>query len=77
MRREVNVKGKINKDGYLSIKRGDSQKDQYCMHRPDAVGCGDWCPQFGEPDPEMSSNRMYLEICDRKTFCFAELEDLR
>lgn len=50
--------GKINKDGFLHIQRGAELKAQSCPHGPypaysdRTTLCGDWCPLFGEPDPQ-------------------------
>lgn len=40
---------KIDKDGFLSIKRGNKFKEQLCPLTEKARNCGDWCPLFGEP----------------------------
>lgn len=58
------MKGKIDKDGFLKIQRGDDFKDQACPFRndilqsniiefmPGETNCGCWCPLFGEPKSE-------------------------
>jgi hypothetical protein len=64
--------GKIDKDGFLEIKRGNTYKTQMCPFNTDIVtnedggfvknmapggaSCGDWCPQFGEPAIELIGN---------------------
>lgn len=46
---------KINKDGFLEIKRAGKLKLQYCPHMDFGDGegtapCSDSCPLFGEPE---------------------------
>jgi hypothetical protein len=41
---------KIDFSGHLMILRGGSFQKQYCPYTL-SVGCGDWCPLFGEPSP--------------------------
>lgn len=39
------------------------------------IGCGDWCPQFGEP--ELYKGHTALEICQRKRLLFDKFTDER
>lgn len=39
-------KGTITNDGYLDNKR--------CIYKD--IGCGNWCPHFGEPEEVIVSN---------------------
>ena len=43
------MKGKINKQGHLAIKRAGKVKVQVCPYQQDDSICGDWCPLFAEP----------------------------
>lgn len=45
--------GKIDNDGYICIKRGKFLGRQFCPFRESGrQPCGDWCPLFGEPEPD-------------------------
>jgi len=73
------MKGKIDKNGYLFIKRGGKYEPQLCPHSThlvnDCVGfvnCGEWCVKFGEPkeievdllnDTEKLDG-IYLNVCE-------------
>ena len=47
------MKFKINKSGFLEIKRAGKWKKQFCPFAESGDGgatpdpCGDWCPNFG------------------------------
>ena len=41
---------KIDKNGWLWLKRKGKYKAQYCPYQPKEVRCGDWCPNFEAPD---------------------------
>jgi len=45
------MEGKIDKNGYLWIKRNRRFKLQNCPYSNAAIvaACGDWCPLFVEP----------------------------
>lgn len=50
------MNGMIDEKGFLLIERGDIMKAQICpMTRTDGCArvCGDWCPLFGDPEPEL------------------------
>ena len=68
------MRGRINEDGYLLIKRGSFMKTQGCP-RTQAESCGGWCPMFGEP--VYDDGKIYLAICNRNDLIFDELEDQR
>lgn len=56
------IKAKINKKGFLLIKRGGIEyKAQLCCRQiqteTSVVKCGDWCPLFGEPENTMDRRR--------------------
>jgi hypothetical protein len=63
------MKIKINKEGFLKIKRGNVFKNQECPRTDSEThgmsSCGDWCPLFGEPVKQTMVTS--LEICE-KTF---------
>ena len=61
------MKAKINKDGILSIFRGNKWKKQYCPFQ-DNVPCGDWCPLFGTLTIE--KNDIYIELCHKTQMIF-------
>ena len=53
------MNGKIDNEGYLWILRGKQGKPQKCPMTSLGVDhstynrfCGDWCPLFGEPEPD-------------------------
>lgn len=46
---KVLVRGKIDEDGFLWLRRGDEHKKMLCPFDAGAVNCGDWCALFGEP----------------------------
>ena len=87
------MKGKIVKTGFLDIYRGGVPKDQFCIHRKaeeDVPWCGDWCPQFSEPEKETvyvlnfgtegnfkETGKTLLTICQGRTLTFDEFEDER
>ena len=82
------MKGKIihnhNNISVLQIKRGDNYIEQYCPFVSDDSKCGDWCPQFGEPEipsvRDVNNNPIgetYLIICQNRVLSFTELKDLR
>lgn len=86
------MKGKIisiSGDGNLEIKRGKEYKGQYCLYQPhqdedEMVTCGDWCPQFGEPEKveingggEPHGHKFELKICQRRILKFDEFIDER
>ncbi len=77
------MKGLLNEIGLLSIQRGKKikSKEQFCR-KEEETGCGDWCPQFGEPIEvpridEKDSFRTLLQICQSRTLSFTELIDMR
>ena len=73
------MEGKIidHSDGIsiLQIKRSGSFIDQYCPFAAPNSKCGDWCPQFGEP--QTYPVETYLTICQNRVLSFTELKDLR
>ena len=64
-------KARINKNGFLLIKRGDNYKDQLCPNQPQSETnvkkCGDWCPLFGEI--EDVKDRQKVIIGKKLTLC--------
>ena len=82
--------GKIDNEGYLWILRGKQGKPQDCPFdtSDSARACGDWCPLFGEPEPEYSpevddddgmheqTGGVLLTLC-HKTLVFDTLVDER
>ena len=65
------IKAKINKKGFLLIKRGGiAYKDQLCCRQiqteTSVVKCGDWCPLFGEIDVVMDKRNV---ISQKLTLC--------
>ncbi len=62
---------KIDKDGFLEIKRAGKFKLQYCPHMDFGDGegtapCSDSCPLFGEPDTykDEDGKMDMLKICN-------------
>ena len=66
------MKGKIDKDGFLKLHRGNKLKQQDCKDNPDERWCGDWCPQFGEPRAIRPGSEVFLDICQERTLVFGE-----
>ena len=65
------IKAKINKKGFLLIKRGGiAYKDQLCCRQiqteTSVVKCGDWCPCFGEVDVVMDKRNV---MSQKLTLC--------
>lgn len=81
------MKGKITKKGEFKIFRHDRYKVQNCLYTEQVTGCGDWCPQFGEPKESDTESRgsgeedwrrhTDLNICQGKTLEFNDFEDER
>lgn len=73
------LKGKIDADGILVIKRGAREKKCDCPEQPDSY-CGDWCPLFdqnGEPPAVSQAGEFYvLKIC-KAELALAEFKDER
>ena len=46
------MEARIDESGWISIERGGQWKRQFCPWQPvwNRCYCGDWCPQFSEPD---------------------------
>jgi len=67
------MKIKINKDGYLLIKRGKDFSPQFCPRQAGYIYCGDWCPLFGEPkifkDPNTKELKICLPLCEKLLEC--------
>ena len=73
------IKMQIDKDGSLSLLRGNVLKTQYCpfysVTQSDGPSCcGDWCPHFSEPyvfDDRVIRIRICYEKlmqCNKKNF---------
>ncbi|NLX81331.1 MAG: hypothetical protein GXZ03_07205 [Proteiniphilum sp.] len=69
------MKGKIDGNGQLLIKRGEKYEIQLCpfahIHMSDEIDgqlmyCGDWCPLFGEPEYQVNSEYYYESLEARK-----------
>jgi hypothetical protein len=76
------VKVKIDKNGWLQIKRKKKLKPQYCPFTPgDEEPCGDWCPLFNEPEQcreDRPKPEIYLCICHTDFIVeIQDFEDLR
>ncbi|HBA85216.1 MAG TPA: hypothetical protein DCZ95_14095 [Verrucomicrobia bacterium] len=64
--------GRVGKDGFLKLHRGDKLKQQDCPHTGESrLWCGDWCPQFGEPCNSFAGGTR-LEICQGRVLYFEE-----
>lgn len=82
------MNGKLNENGLLLVERKGEYVTQLCPYtsfRHDggssAMGCGHWCPLFGEPESETSvslgtTGRTLLPLC-HKTLVFDEFTDER
>lgn len=78
------LKGKIDKDGILSIERAGVMRQQMCPYSYSnqlpvfsATQCGDACPLFDEPYPERGTTSVMLCICHEKRLFFKEFTDER
>ena len=79
------MEGKIDKHGFLWIKRKGKFVIQACPFTQDEVKCGHWCPQFGEPQSRKTKidltgkviQSCHLPICLGKTLVFNKFEDER
>ena len=73
------MRGKIDEDGFLFIKRRQFRmKRMYC--RRNSGCCGDTCPLFGDPISGGSlypKGTMLLKICERNTLVFDQFVDER
>jgi hypothetical protein len=66
------VKIRISHEGHLYLQRGDRVQQQTCPYKN--LPCGDWCPFFGEVEPErrFANGANGLELIDnghRLTIC--------
>lgn len=68
------MKGKIDKDGYLWIRRPGMLKPQTCPYSGDV--CNDECPLFSEPE-YYDENIATIAICNGNKLYFTELIDQR
>ena len=59
---------KIDKEGYLWMKRGVDFKIQACPHHEDCP-CGDHCPMFLEPHESPNTGRIQLSLCQAEIIC--------
>ena len=80
------MEGKLDNGGALWIKRGERMKGQLCPDDSDGCHCGDYCPQFGEPEPSPmplpgEPDRLIagarLVICQNRVLWFTKFEDER
>ena len=74
------MKGVIDENGNLYIRRGGRQAPQLCPYRDQP--CGDQCPKFREPckihpTPKIDFNGCILELCQNERILFTELVDER
>jgi hypothetical protein len=72
--------GKIDNLGFLSIKRKDIWKQQYCMYTENQK-CGDWCPLFDGPEivGDDTYKESYMFLCTFNNFKVfdGDFQDLR
>lgn len=68
------MKGKINKNGALSIQRKNEMVPQRCCY-DQGESCSDACPLFREPR-RLFTGEIELQLCD-VTLRFSEFEDER
>ena len=83
------MKGKIDKNGVLHIKRANSAMViQVCSHCVSERRCGEWCPLFGEVstsgwtngssrDSRFNRRHWSLDICDSRRLKFEDFTDER
>jgi hypothetical protein len=71
------MKGYIDENGFLWIKRGNRMKKQYCKYpippgslRP--MDCGDWCPSFQGPLFHPVKENIHIQICENSILDFDE-----
>ena len=74
------MNGSIDSTGHLFIERAGINMEQLCFEQRKYT-CGDWCPQFGEPEREDElfgeGRQHFLNICQQKTLWFEEFTDNR
>jgi len=60
------IEGKIDKEGYLNLRRGNKMIMQYCPFQHLTL-CGHQCPLFGEPERRILKEYMLwkLELCNK------------
>ena len=70
----IELKGRLNDMGFLSVERKDIEKEQLCPFANDTTNdngdpidaiCGDWCPHFGEPtiiDEESPASQLMPQL---------------
>ena len=60
----------IDSNGFLKRYRATKMKHCFCPYASNnmTIKCGDWCPHFGEPVMQPSSNNgsLYLSCCGTK-----------
>jgi len=72
------MKAAINIDGLLSIERAGILQRQFCPYQASDIQneCGDWCPQFGEPDV-LDRRLISISLCNGKLIKCESLDDKR
>jgi len=73
------LNGRLDEDGRLLILRHKTYTHQYCIYANNGrfgKFCGDWCPQFGEPDIKNKCT-IHLKICQNRILEFSNFEDER
>lgn len=73
--RNFNMEGKIDKNGWLSIKRKNKFTKQGCPLDNKGAHCGCWCALFGEP-ARVGENGAVLCLC-KKVLDFNKFRDER
>jgi hypothetical protein len=78
------MNGKLNENGLLLVERKGEYVTQLCPYtsfRHDggssAMGCGHWCPLFGEPRKAQIGTSIMVELCNERTLFFDDFTDER
>jgi hypothetical protein len=70
------TEGKIDKDGYLWIKRGSKMLTQYCCYTGFTEACRHYCPALSDPVKD-DDGRMGLWLCGGTYILFDKFVDER
>jgi hypothetical protein len=72
------LQGKIDKLGFFHLERKGMFRAQYCPVQDGkkiGIGCGEWCPLFGEP--EVMDGYYKITLCAHEPLFIKELIDER
>lgn len=72
-------KAQINIHGLILLDRAGVMQKQFCPYQnfdSTTSECGDWCPQFDEPEP-LTGGKYILGLCHGKHICADNFQDFR